>query len=158
MHRSRMYGLFVDVPADQASAAIAFWSAALGVPPVRGDEDGDPYTALPGAVGTLAVEVQAVDDQPRYHVDIETDDVHAEVRRLTAVARPRWRVRRAGWCCAPPAATCSAWCRCRATGPPSRPRRGPGIDRAGPPEDRSPPGLIEPAAQGAATRTERACR
>ena len=38
--------------------------------------------------------VQAVDDAPRYHVDIETDDLAAEVARLTALGAElvtRWK-------------------------------------------------------------------
>lgn len=100
MHRSRVYGLFVDAPLAEAPAAVDFWAAALGVTPVRGGQD-DPYTALPGATGGLVFEVQAVADAPRYHVDIETDDVPAEAERLsrlgaTEVARHQgWRVLRA---------------------------------------------------------------
>ena len=84
MHRSRLYGLFIDTPRDQAPAAAAFWSAALGVParPVPGEEQ---FIALAGANPTMTVDVQAVDDAPRYHVDIETDDLAAEVARLRAL-------------------------------------------------------------------------
>ena len=47
---------------------------------------GEPqFTALDGAVPGLTVDIQAVDDAPRYHVDIETDDVAAEVARLIAL-------------------------------------------------------------------------
>ncbi|MET9632155.1 VOC family protein [Lentzea sp. NPDC006480] len=92
MHRSRLFGIFIDTPVAEAGAAANFWSAALGVParPVAGEEH---FTALDGAVPGLTVDVQAVDDAPRYHVDIETDDVAAEVSRLTALgAKPvsRW--------------------------------------------------------------------
>ncbi|MET8150093.1 VOC family protein [Actinoplanes sp. NPDC049668] len=84
MHRSRLYGLFVDAPAAEAPAAAAFWSAALGAPAaaVPGEEQ---FTMLADAFPGLAVGVQSVDDAPRYHVDIETDDVVAETRRLTGL-------------------------------------------------------------------------
>jgi len=84
MHRSRLYGLFIDTPTDQAEQSHRFWSAALGVPaqPVPGEEQ---FTMLPGVLGDLVVGVQAVADAPRYHLDIETDDVDAEVARLTAL-------------------------------------------------------------------------
>lgn len=90
MHRSRLFGIFIDTPAPDAAAE--FWSAALGVParPVAGEEQ---FTALDGALPDLTLDVQAIDDAPRYHVDIETDDVEAEVARLTALgAEPvsRW--------------------------------------------------------------------
>ncbi|GAA3640199.1 VOC family protein [Lentzea roselyniae] len=92
MHRSRLFGIFIDTPVAQAGSAAAFWSAALGVParPVEGEEQ---FTALDGAVPGLTVDIQAIDEAPRYHVDIETDDVAAEVARLTALgAEPvsRW--------------------------------------------------------------------
>lgn len=84
MHRSRLYGLFVDSPLAVAQRSVEFWAAALGATPVRGDEPDDPYVALQGAT-SVAFEVQAVDDEPRYHVDIETDDVVAETARLLAL-------------------------------------------------------------------------
>lgn len=40
---------------------------------------------LTGALPNLVVGVQSVNDTPRYHVDIETDDVDAEVARLLAL-------------------------------------------------------------------------
>ncbi len=40
---------------------------------------------LAGALPGIAVGVQAVEDSPRHHVDIETDDVDAEVERLAAL-------------------------------------------------------------------------
>lgn len=92
MHRSRLYGLFIDTPTDTAAEAATFWSAALGVPAVA-QTDQPQFTGLPGVVPDLLTEVQAIDDAPRYHVDIETDDVDAEVARLSglgAVEVSRW--------------------------------------------------------------------
>lgn len=84
MHRSRLVGILIDTPAEQADAAADFWSAALGVParPARGEEQ---FTVLTGAVPGLFAVVQAIGDAPRYHLDIETDDLAAEVARLTAL-------------------------------------------------------------------------
>jgi hypothetical protein len=81
VHRSRFSTLLIDAPTDQARAAATFWSAALGVPAaaVPGEEE---FTSLPGAFPGLVVAIQAVEDAPRYHLDIETDDVDAETRRL----------------------------------------------------------------------------
>jgi Glyoxalase-like domain len=84
MHRSRLFGLFIDTPTGEAPAAVAFWAAALGATP-REIPDEPEFTALAGAVPGLAVEVQAVGDPPRYHLDIETDDVDAELARLLAL-------------------------------------------------------------------------
>ncbi|MEV5712602.1 VOC family protein [Amycolatopsis mediterranei] len=92
MHRSRLFGIFIDTPTAEAGAAATFWSAALGARarPVAGEEQ---FTALDGALSGLILDIQAIDGEPRYHVDIETDDVAAEVARLTALgAEPvsRW--------------------------------------------------------------------
>ncbi|MFE0528740.1 VOC family protein [Micromonospora parva] len=82
-HRSRLSTILIDVPRGEAPAAAAFWSEALGVP-ARTVPDEQQFTALHGALPGLVLAVQAVDDQARYHVDIETDDVEAEARRLIA--------------------------------------------------------------------------
>ncbi|MEU5963325.1 VOC family protein [Micromonospora parva] len=82
-HRSRLSTILIDVPRGEAPAAAAFWSEALGVP-ARTVPDEQQFTSLHGALPGLVLAVQAVDDQARYHVDIETDDVEAETRRLIA--------------------------------------------------------------------------
>ncbi len=91
MHRSRVVGILIDTPAAQAGAAVAFWSAALGVAARPGAHE--QFTGLNGAIPGLHTVIQAVDDAPRYHLDIETDDLAAEVARLTRLgAEPvsRW--------------------------------------------------------------------
>jgi hypothetical protein len=92
MHRSRLTALLIDVPTAEAPAAAAFWAQALGVRarPIPGEEQ---FISLRGALPSLDLAVQAVDDQARYHVDIETDDVEAETARLIAlgaVSVDRW--------------------------------------------------------------------
>lgn len=87
-----MYALIVDAPEQEAPAAARFWSAALGVP-ARVDPAEPQFTSLVGAVDRLATVVQAVDAAPRMHIDIETDDVEAEVDRLVqlgATEVSRW--------------------------------------------------------------------
>lgn len=81
MHRSRLSTLLIDTPANEAAASAAFWSAALGVP--SQNPPGEPqFHTLQDCVPDLVVSVQSVHDAARYHVDIETDDVAAEVQRL----------------------------------------------------------------------------
>jgi hypothetical protein len=84
MHRSRVYALLIDTPREEAAQAAAFWSAALGAParPVPSEEQ---FTTLHEALPGLVTAVQAVDDTPRFHLDIETDDVEAETARLLAL-------------------------------------------------------------------------
>ena len=77
-HRSRLGGISIDCRTEDVSGPAAFWSAALGLPVV---EPRGHYVLLEPEQG-MSVEVQAVDHDPRVHVDIETDDVDAEVSRL----------------------------------------------------------------------------
>ncbi|WP_088989927.1 VOC family protein [Micromonospora chokoriensis] len=81
MHRSRVYALLIDAPAAEATRAAEFWSAALGVS-TRTHPAEPQYVGLHEALPGLVSAVQAVDDEPRLHLDIETDDVPAETARL----------------------------------------------------------------------------
>jgi predicted enzyme related to lactoylglutathione lyase len=82
MHKSKLAGFIIDCRTDDLPAAAGFWSAALGlaVREVPGSE-GDTYRKLHDPQG-LSIEVQKVDHASRVHLDIETDDIEAEVRRL----------------------------------------------------------------------------
>jgi hypothetical protein len=91
-HRSRLSTVLIDAPTGEAAAAAGFWSRALGVP-ARPVPDEPQFTSLPGALPDLVLAVQSVDDQPRFHVDIETDDVAAETARLVALGA----VETGGW-------------------------------------------------------------
>ena len=81
MHRSRIGIVLVDHPAEHHDEAVAFWAGAQGVRPIP---EG-PYTSV-GEVGTLSLEVQRLEEgRPRIHLDIESDDIPAEVARLEAL-------------------------------------------------------------------------
>jgi glyoxalase superfamily protein len=84
MHRSRACALLIDVPVAEAAQAAGFWSAALGASPRQAPAEPQ-FTVLHGALPGLVTAVQAVDDAPRFHIDIETDDVQAETARLLAL-------------------------------------------------------------------------
>jgi predicted enzyme related to lactoylglutathione lyase len=98
MHRSRLAGFIIDCRGDDPQAAAAFWSAALGMETRElPGEEGTKYVRLVDRQYGLHVEVQAVDHPSRVHLDIETDDLEAEVRRLEALgARAVERVHT--WC------------------------------------------------------------
>lgn len=81
MHRSRVSTFLIDTPSEQAGETAAFWSAALGVE-TRSEPDEPQYVGLMEGLPGYVLAIQAVDDAPRYHLDIETDDVPAEVARL----------------------------------------------------------------------------
>jgi hypothetical protein len=85
VHRSRIGIVLIDHPADRYEANLAFWAGAAGRPAER-DHGGPEYASL-GVVGTLNLEVQrtGVGTPPRLHLDIETDDIEAEVARLTGL-------------------------------------------------------------------------
>jgi hypothetical protein len=84
MHQSRVYALLIDTPEAEAAPAAAFWSAALGATP-RPVPQEPQFTVLHQALPGLVTVVQAVDDAPRFHLDIETDNVEAETARLLAL-------------------------------------------------------------------------
>lgn len=89
MHRSRLAGFIIDCRTDDLDAAARFWSAALQLPLHEQPEDGPDYRRLAGAAGGLHVEVQKVQHESRVHLDIESDDVEAEVQRLEALGARR---------------------------------------------------------------------
>jgi len=83
MHHSRLAGFIIDCQTPDLSGAARFWSAALGMPTrALPDQEGEKYVRLLDPLERLHIEVQAVDHPSRVHLDIETDDIEAEVRRL----------------------------------------------------------------------------
>lgn len=84
MHRSRIGIVLVDHPASDWDAGVAFWSGVQGVAPEPGESG--TYWAI-GEVGGVRLESQRIGDgtPPRIHLDIETDDVPAEIARVVAL-------------------------------------------------------------------------
>lgn len=94
MHRSRLGGLTIDCKTEDLEAAAEFWSRALGLPVAPMDGS---YVPLRTAANDLHIEVQSVDHDSRVHLDIESDDVEAEVRRLEQLGALRIRAVRTWW-------------------------------------------------------------
>jgi len=90
MHKSRLAGFIIDCNTDDLRGAARFWGAALGmnVRPLPAEEGGK-YVALDDPEERLHVEVQSVSHPSRVHLDIESDDIEAEVRRLEALGAKR---------------------------------------------------------------------
>ena len=88
MHRSRFAGLIIDCKTDDLEAAADFWSAALGYSR-KGKSEDDLYVGLNTPENEPYVEVQKVDHPSRVHLDIEADDIEAEVKRLEALGARR---------------------------------------------------------------------
>jgi predicted enzyme related to lactoylglutathione lyase len=84
MHRSRVGVILID-HAEHHDEALAFWAGATGRPGSSTPDEPE-YTSL-GSVGTLGLFVQRTGDgtPARVHLDIETDDVAAEMARLVAL-------------------------------------------------------------------------
>ncbi len=85
MHRSRLAGFIIDCRTDDLDAAAAFWSAALGMPLKALGSGEEKYRGLEAGERDLHIEIQQVDHPSRVHLDIETDDIEAEVKRLEAL-------------------------------------------------------------------------
>jgi len=89
MHKSRLAGFIIDCQTNDLEAATRFWSAALGLP-VRVAAEPDPlYRILDTAPDEVHLEVQQVTHPSRVHLDIEADDLEAEVRRLEKLGARR---------------------------------------------------------------------
>jgi predicted enzyme related to lactoylglutathione lyase len=98
MHKSRLAGFIIDCRTDDLESAARFWGGALGmdIRPLPGEE-GERYVRLVDPAGALHVEVQSVSHPSRVHLDIESDDVEAEVRRLEALGARRVQQVQAWW-------------------------------------------------------------
>ncbi|HSW21655.1 MAG TPA: VOC family protein [Burkholderiaceae bacterium] len=98
MHKSRLATIVIDCQTQQLDDAALFWGAALGRPP-RGAPGPDTpnYRELPGPPHELTVLVQSVNHPSRVHIDIETDDVEAEARRLESLGAKRVAQVRTWW-------------------------------------------------------------
>ncbi len=90
MHKSKLAGFIIDCRTDDLAGAAEFWGGALGMErrSMPGQEE-ENYVRLVDPTGAIDVEVQRVDHPSRVHLDIETDDIEAEVRRLEALGASR---------------------------------------------------------------------
>ena len=89
-HRSKLCGFIIDCRSDDLGAAADFWGQALGMeirtlPGAAGEK----YVRLVDRNSELHIEVQKVEHPSRVHLDIEADDLEAEVRRLEALGARR---------------------------------------------------------------------
>ena len=84
MHKSRLSTLLIDCAPEDFERGNDFWGHALGKPVMR--EQDERYTTLRGRIGReggVYVALQRLSQgESAYHVDIETDDIEAEVVRL----------------------------------------------------------------------------
>ncbi|HZF33534.1 MAG TPA: VOC family protein [Candidatus Angelobacter sp.] len=98
MHRSQLAGFIIDCQTDDLETAAEFWSRALGLlRRASSSPDDAGYALLETAPNGLHIEVQKVDHPSRVHLDIEADDVEAEVRRLESLGARRLKQIRTWW-------------------------------------------------------------
>jgi predicted enzyme related to lactoylglutathione lyase len=92
-YRSRVLQFVIDV--DDLDRGVAFWSAALDATEEPLSEKSRPiYRLLRLPDAEIRVLLQRTDDEKvskeRMHLDLETDDIEAEVRRLEALGATRY--------------------------------------------------------------------
>lgn len=89
MHKSRFATIVIDCRTDDIDSAARFWSEALGWSVLPPEPSSPKYRQFDTPPDQPTVLVQAVSHPSRVHVDIETDDVEAEARRLEALGARR---------------------------------------------------------------------
>ncbi len=97
MHRSKLSTFVIDCQGNELTAAVEFWGQALGRAvrmPAHGD---DRYQDLESRPSEPQLMVQRVDHQSRVHLDIESDDIEAEVVRLESLGATRIEKRHTWW-------------------------------------------------------------
>ena len=85
---SRLSILLLDLPPEHHGSGLAFWAGATGrsaQPDHRPD-----WSSLGSFADGWHVEIQRTGSgtPPRWHVDIESDDIEAEVARLEGLGAP----------------------------------------------------------------------
>jgi len=98
MHKSKLAGFIIDCQTDDLARAADFWAGALGMP-VRElpADEAALYKGLEDAQYGLNIEVQKVSHPSRVHLDIETDDIDAEVLRLEKLGAKRIQAIHTWW-------------------------------------------------------------
>ena len=93
MHRSRLCHFVIDVP--DLEHGVAFWSEALNATEETVSEQSRHiYRRLRLPDSEIRILLQKTGDgkasKERMHLDLESDDVEAEVARLEALGATRW--------------------------------------------------------------------
>jgi len=87
MHRSRFCSVLIDCQVEDLDKAARFWSRAFGKA-VKASDDPN-YRELVTSDDEMIIMVQKVGHPSRVHLDIETDNLEAEVARLEALGAKR---------------------------------------------------------------------
>ena len=95
MHKSRLAGFIIDCQMDDQETDLSdsaeFWSKALGysIKPAKDPEEDELYVLLDTGPDEMHIELQKVKHESRVHLDIEADDIEAEVQRLEKLGAKR---------------------------------------------------------------------
>ncbi len=90
MHKSKLSTVVIDCQTDDLTEATRFWSAALGRKAGASETPvANTYVTLGTGQEELILLLQNVPHASRVHLDIETDDIEAEVKRLEALGAKR---------------------------------------------------------------------
>lgn len=117
MHKSRLAGFIIDCQTPDLQSAARFWGGALGMDLRQlPAEEGGKYVRLVDPGERLHIEVQSVDHPSRVHLDIETDDIEAEVLRLESLGARRIRQLGTWWVMEAPTGQRFCVVRCQSSG------------------------------------------
>lgn len=94
MHRSRLGNLVIDCRTDDLPAAAEFWSATLGL--ALPEKLEGRFIRLQTPTDDVRIILQQVRHAPRVHLDLETDLIPLEIRRLEGLGAALVS-RQAGW-------------------------------------------------------------
>lgn len=85
MHRSRLGNIVIDCHTSDLKKDAEFWSQTLGcaLPEELDLESG--FIQLQTPPGEVQVIIQRVGHEPRAHLDIETDSIEEEIKRLGTI-------------------------------------------------------------------------
>jgi hypothetical protein len=97
MHRSRLSTFVIDCQVDDLVPAAEFWSRALNRPLAPAAPGVPDYRNLAAVDGAPTLVIQRVEHDSRIHLDIETDDLDAEVARLEQLGATRLRFVKRWW-------------------------------------------------------------
>ena len=98
MHKSKLAGFIIDCETDDLTAPRISGAARSGCRCANcRAEKGEIYKRLDDSQHGLHIEVQKVSHPSRVHLDIETDDIEAEVRRLEKLGAKRIQAVHTWW-------------------------------------------------------------
>jgi hypothetical protein len=90
MHKSRLGELIIDCNSEDLKTAAIFWTQALGYEAISSsDTDEENFIPLKTGPDDLEIGIQKVTHPSRVHLDIETDNIEAEVIRLETLGAKR---------------------------------------------------------------------